>query len=364
MDKGREYQVLGLMSGSSLDGLDIAWCKIRTGSTFQAEIIAAKTFPYTREDIAFLQQVSKDVSVDTSAESVHFAEISSRFVLDFIAENHIEQLDCIASHGHTIWHHPELGKTLQIGDGQTLANAIGFPVINNFRQADIDAGGQGAPLVPMCDVLLFSAYDACLNIGGIANISFEVGGKRVGYDICGANQLLNACAALTGNTYDHNGEIARSGRVKKDLFEKLNADPFLQKPYPRSLDNGYVDAHFTQLLLRSEGSAEDKMATAVEHITTQISDHVKRHAQIEGKEIFSYTLFITGGGAYNNYLVYRIAKLCGVGVIPTNRYMIEFKESLAMACMAVLRMEKKPNFIPSVTGARFAACGGEIHYPD
>ncbi len=156
--------------------------------------------------------------------------------------------ELIASHGHTIFHEPEKGYTLQIGDGQTIADLTGITTINDFRSKDIELGGQGAPLVPIGDALLFNEYDFCLNIGGIANISFDKNGKRLAFDICAANQLLNLLSMQLGAPFDRNGAFAQLGKLNVPLFKKLNNDPYFLTEPPKSLSNQYVQNAFTTLL--------------------------------------------------------------------------------------------------------------------
>lgn len=357
----KRYYVIGLMSGSSLDGLDIAYTEIETGAENKFRILHAQTIAYDTSIKKFLQQI--DITKQNfQFEENYFAEITAHAVNQFISDFHIEKIDFIASHGHTIYHYPAEKRTLQIGDGKRISEITQHTVISNFRQADLDAGGQGAPLVPVCDALFFNGYDACLNIGGIANISFEKNNLRIGFDICGANQLLNACAAELNLPFDHAGEIAATGNVNEELLSRLNNNFFFKKQFPKSLDNHFVEMHFTKLLSESEIATADKLATANKHIATQIANCIRQQTTSEQIQPSDYRLLVTGGGAYNTFLIQTIEKSAGIQIHLPAKEIIEYKEALAICLMGVLRMENKPNFITSVTGAAYAVSGGDIYF--
>lgn len=346
------------MSGSSLDGLDIAYCRIETGEEYFFQILFAETVSYPEELKSLLNNTTQHSTNWQEADNV-FGNFCGDAVQSFIQKYQIHIIDFIASHGHTIAHAPEKKFSLQIGNAALISQKTSLPVIYDFRNADIQAGGQGAPLVPICDALLFPHYNVCLNIGGIANISFDVNAQHIGYDICAANQLLNHIAHQLNKPFDMNGEIAASGKVNAELLLLLNSDTYFAKPYPKSLDNGYVRNKFIHLLDTNKLSPADKCATAAEHIAIQIADNISKinrtHSEIH--------LLITGGGAFNKYLINRITALTGMHITLPDDTTIQYKEALAMALMGVLRMQDRPNFIPSVTGARFAVCGGKIYLP-
>lgn len=351
-----KVRVLGSMSGSSLDGLDIAVCTI-TRTDWLYSIDAAETIPFP----APLRQLLKTYSGstdrnDTLEVSAQLAAFMGAEIQAFLSRHRLDNPDLIASHGHTLSHHPEAGHTLQIGNGQILADLTGLPVIWDFRMADIAAGGQGAPLVPICDELLFPQYQLCLNIGGIANVSMELDGRRIGFDICGANQLLNALAEEAGREFDERGSMAASGRVAESLLHQLNADDFFCLPPPRSLDNAYVQQNWVRVLKADDHSLPDRLRTATEHIALQIAQAMDLH-QKKGR------VLLTGGGAYNDLLTERIRALSRHHVSLPDDHIIRYKEALAMALMGALRWWEMPNFLPSVTGARSAVSGGVISYP-
>ncbi|HMX03768.1 MAG TPA: anhydro-N-acetylmuramic acid kinase [Chitinophagales bacterium] len=358
----KTYTAIGVMSGSSLDGVDIALCEIKLEAQSSFEIIAAETYKYANQEISYIKSLLPVITDDHHAAHTFFAEIFARHITQFLKLFPDRQIDFIALHGHTLLHFPAQGVSLQLGDPQLMANILGIPVIAHFRQADIDAGGQGAPLVPMCDVIFFKQYDACLNLGGIANISFESASGRIGFDVCACNQLLNYCAAMAGLDYDPEGELAAAGMIDQDLLDQLNAVPYLDMPWPKSLDNHFVHRAFIDTIAKSTIPLNDKLATAVEHIAIAIAAVII--AQPERRPLHQYQLLVTGGGAYNTFLIERIAANAGIKITLPGDKIIQYKEALAMALMGALRIQSKPNFLQSVTGAKTAVSGGVIAYPE
>lgn len=356
------YHVIGTMSGSSLDGLDLVYCSMRLSPEPKFDIIAAETISYPAQIKHELQRISRSDSVLPEQTDIWFAEVMAQLISAFIQSNAIQEIDCIASHGHTTIHLPDAGITQQIGHPHTLANLLGIPVIGRFRQMDMDAGGQGAPLVPMCDAIFFAENDACLNLGGIANISYQTKQGRIGFDICGANQILNYFAQEAGFDFDENGNIAASGIPDAAVLAKLNALPFYQQSPPKSLSNAHVHDTVIAMLRNAKLSTADALATATAHIAQQIADIIRK--QPDCKPMSEYTLLATGGGAWNGFLIESICRNAQVVVHVPDATIVNFKEALAIALMAVLRIENKPNFLPSVTGAGYAVCGGELAMPN
>lgn len=346
------------MSGSSLDGLDIAYCKIQTEDNYQFQIVNAETYLYTDSEKNFLKQLPADINKNYQKEEVEFAEISAKYVNAFLQKNTELKIDFIASHGHTVFHFPEKGKTLQIGDGNILAQKTAHIVINNFRQKDIDAGGQGAPLVPIADEYFFKNYDACLNIGGIANISYQHKNQRVGFDICAANQLLNYAASFLGLEYDTEGALAESGKMNLELFKQLNQIEYFKLPLPKSMDNSFIKEKMFPLVEKCNASMQDKLHSITKHIAFQIAKN------LPAQKHTSFQLLVTGGGAFNTFLLKQIEEAASIKIQLPSKNIIDFKEALAMALMAVLRWQNKNNFLPSVSGAAYAVCAGDIFYPD
>lgn len=355
------YTIIGVMSGSSLDGLDAVLCTIKLLPEPTYVILDAHTFSFTDEEVALLKKISRQATRTEASTDSWFAQVSAHYISQFIARHPDTRIDCIASHGHTTVHLPLMGITQQIGDPQVMADILRRPVIGRFRQADVLAGGQGAPLVPICDRMFFGNYHACLNLGGIANISFETADGRIGFDICGANQILNFFARQAGWDYDAEGEMAAAGLPDENALAELNAVPYLLMPWPKSLDNHFVHRAFIEPLQKHALPVNDAMATAAHHIAQQIARIIVQHK--DKNNITDYRLLITGGGAFNSTLVQLIAHYANIQIQLPSAAVIQFKEALAMALMGVLRIEQKPNFLPSVTGAREAVCGGEIALP-
>jgi anhydro-N-acetylmuramic acid kinase len=279
-------------------------------------------------------------------------------VRDFIRDNDL-QPSFVASHGHTIFHEPAQHLTLQIGHGAYLAAAAGTPVVCDFRTLDIALGGQGAPLVPIGDRLLFKDYDFCLNLGGIANISFETSQGRLAYDIGACNMLLNTLANQKGLEYDANGELARQGNLSPDLLSQLNRPAFFQAPYPKSLGKEWVDQHSLATLLAADLPVEDKLHTACRHIAYQIGQAVRQAAGAGDQQ----KLLLTGGGAHNQFLVELIRQELPprvAAVVPESQ-LINFKEALIFAFLGLLRWQQTPNCLQQVTGARHDNIGGAVY---
>jgi len=275
-------------------------------------------------------------------------------------ENSDLQPDFGASHGHIIFHLPEQDITLQIGHGAYLAVAAGLPGVCDFRTLDIALGGQGAPLVPIGDELLFKDHDFCLHLGGIANISFAAGGMRVAYDICACKMLPNTLANQLNLPYDQDGAIARSGKLSLELLQKLNSAGYFQASYPKSLRKEWIDENSLALLNQSGLPVADKLQTACHHMAAQIAASIKNIVTSATQP----SLLVTGGGAFNSYLIQLIREAVGpaVAVIVPEPELINFKEALIFAFMGVLRWEQRPNCLRSVTGARQDNVGGAIYW--
>lgn len=341
------------MSGSSLDGLDIALVRFQYDDNhYKFNILEAETLPYPDEwkrqlADAFHRQPDELVGLDKA-----YGQYLGEQVKQFVA-SHNAKPDFVASHGHTIFHKPEQHYTLQIGDGQALADSCGLTVVNDFRTEDVLKGGQGAPLVPIGDKLLFGDYDICLNIGGIANVSYEEDGKRIAYDICIANQALNYLAGIEGLAYDKDGALARSGEMEITLLKKLNHDPYYGLYPPKSLGREFFESRQRDLL---QGlSTADMLTTFVEHIALQVA--LATSMAPKGK------MLVTGGGAKNKYLVERIQARSYHQVIVPDTQIVDYKEALVFALLGLLRMEGRTNVLASVTGAPSDSCSGKICHP-
>lgn len=349
----RDFKVIGLMSGSSLDGVDIAYVNFsHDNKRWFFQIVEAGNVPYSsywKEQLAeAFNKKPEDLKELDKEYGRYLGTITKRFIEKYELEPKL-----IASHGHTIFHRPDEGFTLQIGDGQEIAKATGITTVNDFRSEDVMKGGQGAPLVPIGDRHLFADYPICLNIGGIANVSYEYEGKRIAYDICIANQMLNYLANKLGYDYDNNGSFARQGKVNLDLLKAFNDNSYYDKEAPKSLGREFFEKYQHQIIEESTLDVRDILATATEHIASQI---VKSTDMLEKSK-----MLITGGGAKNNYLVERISELSKHEVVIPDTMIIDYKEALIFAFLGTLKMEGKINVLSSVTGATSDSSSGTIH---
>lgn len=353
------YKVIGLMSGTSLDGLDMAYCHFfRQSENWGFELIKCKSISYSLEWEKKLKNAihnSPEKLLELTTDYGRYLGLQTKIFI----EEHSLNVDFIASHGHTVFHQPEKGFTLQIGAGQELAIEANTKVISDFRKKDISFGGQGAPLVPIGDKYLFGQYTACLNLGGIANVSFEIKGKRVAFDIGLANMLLNHLANKLGQAYDVSGNIAASGSVDSNLLEQLNELSYFNLTYPKSLGYEWFLSDVLPIINASNISTEDKLTTAVEHEAIQIGKVLSEEITEEG------SVLITGGGAFNTYLIERIKfhTASKLKIIIPDAKAIDFKEAIIFAFMGVLHKRGEANCLSSVTGARMDVIGGEVFYP-
>lgn len=339
------------MSGTSLDGLDIAFCTFRYDQKWNFQIEKAETIPYTSNWKQRLQNAPDLSGLQLQVLHNEYGQYIGKQVHNFVKKHNIKA-DLIASHGHTVFHQPENKLTLQIGNGAEIASETGITTISNFRSMDVALGGQGAPLVPIGDELLFSDYDACINIGGFANISFKENNKRVAYDISPANIILNHLSNKLGSDYDQNGELGKQGNLNETLLKQFNNLNYYTLPYPKSLGKEWLDHTFLPVLEKSNISIHDQLTTAYYHIATQIANSLKKeHSKI----------LITGGGAYNQYLIELIRKQTKSDIILPASIIIDFKEALLFAFLGLLRFENKVNCLSSVTGAKQNCSGGTIH---
>lgn len=370
-NKIRTYKVLGLMSGSSLDGLDMALCSfdVRTAKDNSLELeqwtlVDATTAPYSDDWQNRLQQLPQQSALEFAKTHVDFGHYMGSLAQLFL--NQIKQQpDCIASHGHTIFHFPDQQFTAQIGDGASLAAKTGCAVINDFRSLDLALGGQGAPLAPLADQWLLPSYDFYLNLGGIANVSCNTGDHFVAFDIGGANQILNALVQPLGLAYDKGGQLAAKGQLNKDLLAQSNRLPYFSQPYPKSLGNDWVQEQQIASYVQFDCPVEDKLHTACVQIGQQIAASIQQIIKNEGIKKSAFKLLTTGGGAFNSFLVKCIEQATNAVVpikieVPAPE-IINFKEACLIALMGVLRIEQYPNCLASVTGAKKNVIGGALY---
>ncbi|MEO8761474.1 MAG: anhydro-N-acetylmuramic acid kinase [Bacteroidia bacterium] len=349
----KTYTAIGLMSGTSLDGLDIALCNFtQKNNKWTYKITHAKTFIYNKTWKTKLQQAPQLSPQNFWKLHVDFGKFSAQTINQFL-KNTKHKIDIIASHGHTMFHQPQNGFTCQIGDGAAIAALTSITTACDFRSTDVALGGQGAPLVPIGDELLFSNYDACLNIGGIANISFTHKKQRLAFDICPANLVFNFYAAKAGMPYDKGGKLAKKGTINQALLKELNELSFYKNFKSKSLGREWIDEKIIALIERKNISINDKLATAVEHSAFQTAK-VLNYFKIKN-------VLISGGGAYNSFFIERIEHYTVCKLILPDDKTIQFKEALIFAFLGVLRLRNETNCLKKVTGATKNSCGGALY---
>lgn len=340
------------MSGTSLDGLDLAWVSFeRLNQEWSFAFHKSITFPHEPKIATQLARGSSLNENEIAQLDNHLGEFIGRSILKFLANEKVD-IDFIASHGHTLFHQPDKGLTLQVGNGRHIHKITGLPVILNFREKDVSLGGQGAPLVPIGDRDLFADYDYCLNLGGIANISFQEGALRLAYDICPVNMALNELAKEAGFDYDDKGYLASRGQINEELIDALNNIPFLVQKHPKSL--GYEDyQRFWQpLILNKNIAIADRLHTMVISAAEAIRTQVRNDKEVR--------VLVTGGGAFNDFLLAKLREdHHAVWEIPTNE-MVAFKEALIFAYMGLLRFFGEENTLASVTGAKQNTSSGDM----
>lgn len=351
----KKTEVIGLMSGTSLDGLDIAFCELRlNNSRWEFDILEAETVNYTQVWLELLKEAPALDGLSLALLHTSYGHWIGQTVHQFIQKHHIHP-KLIASHGHTIFHRPAEKMTLQIGSGAAIAAETGITTISDFRSLDVALGGQGAPLVPIGDKLLFSDYTACLNIGGFANISMDENGRRKAWDICPANIVLNHIASRLGAPFDPSGTIAKSGTIDHELLNALDEIPFYKQDGPKSLGREWVNQCILPLLEKSKSNNRDIICTFTHHIARQISRNLPQKA--------GNTVIATGGGTHNTFLIDLIRERSKCGIIIPSDNVINYKEALIFALLGVLRSEKMVNCLSDATGATVDSCSGAIHYP-
>lgn len=345
------YSVVGVMSGTSLDGIDLVYVNFEYNKGWAFNIIEAETIGYSQKWFDVLQQLVsyslEELKQIDKDYTIYLAEI----INDFIAKNKIESLDAVCSHGHTALHQPEKKLTYQIGNLPVIAEILKQTVVCDFRVEDVDLGGQGAPLVPIGDALLFSNYDYCLNLGGFANISYNEKGKRIAYDICPINIVLNKYAEQLGYKYDEGGKTAAKGSFIPQLANKLKALPFYKQKAPKSLGLEWVNKNIFPLIEGFSLEVKDVLNTFSNHIAEEISCAIKKDSKV----------LITGGGTYNDYIISKIKKSKSMEIDIPNKYLIEFKEALIFAFLGILKLRNEVNCLQSVTGASRDHSSGKIY---
>lgn len=345
---------IGLMSGTSLDGIDLAYIKIHKNSYKDFKILQADTIPYSNEWKRKLQDAINYSTKSLLVLDIDYGKFLGNILHDFIAKNHILKLDFIASHGHTVLHQPEAGITLQVGNGQEIAKITKKEVVCDFRTQDVKLGGQGAPLVPIGDSLLFTDYDYCLNLGGFANISYEEKNQRTAFDICPVNIVLNHYTRKLGLEFDDKGIIASKGKINAKLLKDLNSLPFYAQLPPKSLGLEWVQLTIFPLIDRVEADIPTILRTFVEHSAIQIGKVIG----VDDAEVL-----VTGGGVFNSFLMSRIEFYVNKTIPMVNKELVNYKEALIFAFLGVLKKQGKVNCLQSVTGAKRDHSSGNVFYP-
>ena len=340
------FRVLGVMSGTSLDGIDFAICSFHKNKNWNFNIEKCATTKYTKLWKDTLQNLHAKDKENIAKINIEYGKYLGNLINTFLDDN---KVDFIASHGHTIFHNPDNNYTLQIGDGNTIAKTTKITTINDFRSIDVSLNGQGAPLVPIGDLHLFSDYMYCINLGGFANISIKESKSITAFDICPVNIVMNELSRKLGKEYDENGDSANNGNLIPKLLETLNNLEFYHKKPPKSLGREWVEK-FINPTLKSTYKTEDMLHTFCEHIAMQI-----------GMYLTNDEVLFTGGGVYNQYLVNRIKHYSNAKIIIPSKEVIDYKEALIFAFLGVLRMRDEVNCLQSVTGAIRDNCGGVIH---
>ena len=349
------------MSGSSLDGVDIAHVQLEeVRGAWSFQLLHADCIPYSSEWASKLQRAADHCVTDFLRLHTAYGAYLGHLVNAFISKHNIDhQVHFIASHGHTVFHEPQHRTTFQLGDGAALAATTGLAVISDLRALDVALGGQGAPIVPIGDKLLFGQYDYLLNIGGIANMTMWRDGKPIAFDVCPANQVLNALAEREGQRMDENGRIAASGKVLHDVLDELVQGEYYKQAPPKSLSNEAARSLVFPQLLESSHSNADLLRTATTHIAIQVAEAAGQFPHSKEEAV----MLVTGGGAFNSFLIDQLQKRLAaqkVTVIVPDAGVVKYKEAIVMALIGTLRWREETNVLCSVTGAGRDSIGGAL----
>jgi anhydro-N-acetylmuramic acid kinase len=357
------YKAIGLMSGSSLDGLDIAYVEFHENAgKWSYDILRSGCYPYSEEWVKRLKNAINLTALDYQLLHVDYGHYLGQQVNQFIEEHQLHfQVALVSSHGHTTFHVPSRKMTGQLGDGASIAAETQLPVVTDLRSMDMAFGGQGAPIVPIGEKLLLGDYGYFLNLGGIANISLNAN-QYTAFDVCPANRVLNMLVNEVGREYDAGGELSATGNIDQELLKKLNALDFYSQPYPKSLANDFGTDVVYPLVKSSKASIPDALRTYTEHIAIQLKNSI---AEMSSKlpSPSSKQLLASGGGAFNNFLVKTLSehlKELDIEVVIPAPDLVNFKEALIMALIGVLRWRQEYNVLSSVTGSIRDSIGGAL----
>tara|TARA_B100000925_G_C21966114_1_gene455652 strand:+ start:127 stop:1197 length:1071 start_codon:yes stop_codon:yes gene_type:complete len=344
--------VLGVMSGTSLDGLDFCLVKFDLENISNFKILKTHTYEYDETWKNYLRNAVKFNNKEIKKINIEFALLVSKYVDQFKLDFSRPKIELISSHGHTIFHEPERGLTLQIGDGNIISQKTRTKVVYDFRSQDVNLGGQGAPLVPIGDLNLFRNYKFCLNLGGFANISIKTKEDIQAFDICPVNTVLNHYSKKMNHEFDRNGFLSKSGKTDKILLNELNNINYYQKSGPKSLGIEFVNELIFPLIEKKDLKPNDILMTFIDHISFQINESIKKYPLSK--------ILITGGGAFNKNLVEKIKSKIKHEVIIPKKEIINFKEALIFAYLGILRLNNQINCLKSVTGAEKNHSSGKI----
>ena len=345
------FNIIGVMSGTSVDGLDLCYVSFNKDFLSNYKIICSETIDYP--SILKTNLINAINLDDTKLKELDFklGEFIGFSIEDFLQNNNLIKPDLISSHGHTVYHQPKILKTLQIGSGKVINKITGVKTVNNFREQDVKLGGEGAPLVPIGDKILFKNYKYCLNLGGFVNISIKNNDQIFAYDICALNTVLNFYSKKIGYEYDKNGSLSKQGAINSDMFNELNKLNFYSKKNPKSLGIEFVKEVLFPLISKYQINYSDVLATYIKHVAFQIKKN------ITGKE----KVLLSGGGSFNKTLIQNLENYNINYTIPENT-IVNFKESLIFALLGYLKINNKTNCLKSVTGASRDHSSGDIFY--
>ena len=347
------YHVVGVMSGTSLDGLDLICCVLNQNQKkWSYQIQKARTVSYDDAMVKFLSETSGYSGRELENRNIVYGKYIGKEVVNFLNVNKLKA-DLVASHGHTIFHKPQMGFTYQLGSGAAIASTTGITTISDFRSLDVSNGGQGAPLVPVGDEYLFGDYRFCLNLGGFSNISYSENNKRMAFDICPVNIFINQICRRTGQEFDDKGKMASRGQIHQELLKQLNGLDFYRQKHPKSLSREWLETFFLPVIDMYKLSTEDTLRTAYEHFSIQISRVLNTFS--------GGRILVTGGGVYNEFLMDLIFQKTINRIEVPDSILVKYKEALVFALLGVLRYRNEINCFSSVTGARCDSSTGVIY---
>lgn len=345
------------MSGSSLDGVDLVCCEFKLeNNKWNYKVLDSYCYEYSKGWQKILANIGSLTAEQYIETDILLGAYYGDLINDFISNKTTSKSELIILHGHTAFHNPKNRYTAQIGSAAAVVAKTNISTVTNLRLLDICLGGQGAPIVPIGEHYLFKNHTAFLNIGGIANVSIHQSKDDIiAYDICPANTLLNYLASKLGATYDYEGNFAAHGEVNSPLLEQLNNCEYYNLSLPRTLSTEYIRDKFMPILEESNLSINNKLATVVEHISEQLYISLVNYPSVK-------SIFITGGGALNKFLIIRIKeKLKNIDVVIPDKETINYKEAIIIAFFGLLRFKKEINIFKSVTGATHNSIGGALY---